>query len=551
MRPLVALLAAGLAATPAAAQVGPGPGPSGGGGAYIGVNLLDAKYGLKHDGQMYFDGAMTVGSSTLTTKQPASATESGTTVTLTLGADFSPLSPVPGVEGSGINIPYFFNWKPGGTIHVSGMSVAGYNGTFTITAIPDNSTVQYTAASGLGSGTGGLVWTSAPFKAADVGKLVCVQTVRDSQGDDECGTITSFIDANSVGLSFSSTVGIYVTALTFAYASDDTVAFQAALDSLASTYAPTAVGYIWVGNTIIGLSNTILLPITGNWTFQGAGGGGATTNYSAAGYGIPNTIFMWLTRSIGASSAAFQIGNAAVGTGGGSYSFGNQMVTLRDLAFYGAVGYHGDGGGGYGILGISENGFKCEQCTITNFKTAGIAWNTNWESFTVDNSWITYNGGAGIDGSTTQNAIFRGNSFFQNGKVASNPAVIMGKDTVVIGNTFGNNGDTSSGQVGLGSGAVIGNYSEGQPFFVTGANAVGAVNTEIMGNDDRSYSQISFSAAGTALPAANNAAILTRHPVPVSDATTCTNGGTYVSGGLLHCMVVTDGSAWHSTGAGW
>ena len=38
---------------------------------------------------------------------------------------------------------------------VSNVSVAGYNGTFVVTAIPSGTTFQYTAASGLAAGSGG------------------------------------------------------------------------------------------------------------------------------------------------------------------------------------------------------------------------------------------------------------------------------------------------------------------------------------------------------------------------------------------------------------
>jgi len=39
---------------------------------------------------------------------------------------------------------------------VAGVSISGYNGTFIVTAIPDGTHFQYTAASsGLGAGTGG------------------------------------------------------------------------------------------------------------------------------------------------------------------------------------------------------------------------------------------------------------------------------------------------------------------------------------------------------------------------------------------------------------
>jgi hypothetical protein len=99
------------------------------------------------------------GSWTLGTNNPSwftpvpitSASESGTTVTITSAAN-----PV----GLAVN----------GSVIVAGVSVSGYNGTFIVTAIPDGTHFQYTAASsGLGAGTGGtavaLTQTNSPASA--------------------------------------------------------------------------------------------------------------------------------------------------------------------------------------------------------------------------------------------------------------------------------------------------------------------------------------------------------------------------------------------------
>ena len=66
-----------------------------------------------------------------------SASESGTTATITMTSANPP----------GLLI--------GDGVTVSNVSVGGYNGTFTVTAIPTATTFQYTAAASLGAGTGG------------------------------------------------------------------------------------------------------------------------------------------------------------------------------------------------------------------------------------------------------------------------------------------------------------------------------------------------------------------------------------------------------------
>ena len=65
-----------------------------------------------------------------------SASESGTTVTVTSAANPTGL-------------------LMGNTVTITGVSVAGYNGIFNVTAIPTTTTFQYTAAASLGAGTGG------------------------------------------------------------------------------------------------------------------------------------------------------------------------------------------------------------------------------------------------------------------------------------------------------------------------------------------------------------------------------------------------------------
>ncbi|MGH7923381.1 MAG: hypothetical protein ACREQH_02175 [Candidatus Binatus sp.] len=67
----------------------------------------------------------------------ASASESGTTVTIAMTT----------ANPAGLII--------GDKVTVSNVSVAGYNGNFIVTAIPNGSTFEYTAASGLAAGSGG------------------------------------------------------------------------------------------------------------------------------------------------------------------------------------------------------------------------------------------------------------------------------------------------------------------------------------------------------------------------------------------------------------
>jgi len=84
------------------------------------------------------------GGGTITLAVPG-ATESGTTVTLSTAA----------AHGRSV----------GDIVTVAGVGVSGYNGTFTVTAVPTARTLQYTAAaSGLANSGGGSVTYSSPFQ---------------------------------------------------------------------------------------------------------------------------------------------------------------------------------------------------------------------------------------------------------------------------------------------------------------------------------------------------------------------------------------------------
>jgi hypothetical protein len=82
-----------------------------------------------------------------------SASESGTTVTITMTT----------ANPTGLVI--------GGSVTIASSSVAGYNGTFTVTAIPSGTTFQYTDTAGLAAGTGGTAVADDSSNAAATAAL--------------------------------------------------------------------------------------------------------------------------------------------------------------------------------------------------------------------------------------------------------------------------------------------------------------------------------------------------------------------------------------------
>ena len=93
------------------------------------------------------------------TRRPASPTSGGGTVTLA----------APGATESGTTVTIrtaaAHNRSVGDVVTISGVGVAGYNGTFTITAVPTPRTFQYTnATAGLANSGGGTATYFSPFQ---------------------------------------------------------------------------------------------------------------------------------------------------------------------------------------------------------------------------------------------------------------------------------------------------------------------------------------------------------------------------------------------------
>lgn len=100
----------------------------------------------------------------------ATATQTGTTVTITLSSGFTV--------------------SPGDSVTIAGVSVSGYNGTFTVVAGSSAAngwtTFTYTTTSGLSSGTGGTMTVTQHYEQLTLGVATCVL---DATGS---GTVTGF-----------------------------------------------------------------------------------------------------------------------------------------------------------------------------------------------------------------------------------------------------------------------------------------------------------------------------------------------------------------------
>ena len=123
---------------------------------------------------------------------PSGATESGTTVTITTTAAHG--------------------FVAGQTVLISGVSVSGYNGTFTIASVPSSTTFTYTAGSGLSAGSGGTAQLySSRFVLGDVLGYVPNSAAGTYKANDllQLGNIV----INGVSSRTTRAVGVYVTSV--------------------------------------------------------------------------------------------------------------------------------------------------------------------------------------------------------------------------------------------------------------------------------------------------------------------------------------------------
>jgi hypothetical protein len=542
-----------LAVTQAHAQSGPNGGPSGpsGSGSASGGGIggatantvgsdgvLNVKnYGVLGNGKDFYDGAMTNGSSTLTTKQPiTSAAQSGTTVTLTM-TGFVPVG----------SWPPYPSWGPGSTIVVSGVSVPGYNGTFTITALT-TTTVSYVTTAGLGAATGGTAYVSSPFVIADVGKNICVAQTNNTGGQ-SCGTITAYIDPQDVTVSFTCTFA-FSTNDEFIYGTSD----QTAIANIFSNTTLPNGGMIFFPPGIYILTSQITIPNAGSWNIVGAAGGESYSQYGTGNFylGRPVAMLDWLTTSAPSGAAAIRMScDGTTSCTGGSGNFSIQQNTIRDLGIRGGAGVGQDGGGTgpmHGIAGYGANGLFIERVSVQNFSGDCIVENSTWQQMVIMASNMFLCAGWGIDVISTQGSNLISNT------IQSHNGINMGTGTTSRGvNVLGNTIQAIPGTtIQLGVGLVAGNYMEsdsGAPYDNSQLRAVGA--TLLSNYNVNPWTLPTYQASGgQALPACNSTNRIDHMSAVVSDSTECTNGTTYTGGGAIQCVVNCNGAAWIETGAG-
>lgn len=519
------------------------------------VNVKNPGNGLTPavgDGKYFFDGYMGIGSSTLTTKLPiATLTESGSTVTVTFTSGNTNGGPPIGAPP-----PFYYNWKPGGTIVIQGASPSGYNGNCTYiapTAAPASNLFTCTlGTTGLGSGTGGSAHGNAPFVSGDVGKLICVANTNTSAVAQKCGTIAGFTDAEDVTLSFSNASGVATGPTQYTYGTSD----QAALTAIFSSAAFPDGAHVYYPEGLYVMTGEIDIPLNGNWTIQGNRTGFPPDIYVYVGLVSQSTGMVYLTLSAPSGSAAIYIGKGESPTSdtSGSNNFGSQVVRIQDFALIGGAGWGQDGGGltntMTGIFMAGVNNTIIDDVAVNNFNGDCYYINSVWQGVRIQSSVGFRCNGDGVDVSIGQNYVITSSYFQHNGSHGIKMSQHMNATGagVVIGNTV----QANLYAFGLGPGVVMGNYIEQNGFGFTMADSGGAAAATVYeGNTDYDTvtSQIVFSVATTPLP------ICIRGPLAhsvtlVSDATACTNGTTYTGGGATQCRVQCDGTNWIETGAG-
>jgi hypothetical protein len=192
----------------------------------------------------------------------------------------------------------------------------------------------------------------------------------------------------------------------------------------------------------------------------------------------------------------------------------------------------------------------CYGCYISMNGTNGVqigsaaASQTNLEGISINNSQIEGNGSQGI--------LFNG--YIINGFSAIGNVIQWNNIQSIYANYY----ELYSSASGvIAGGTITGNYFEMDTVF--GSNDVGAINASSNWADvsfgsnyflpNNLNAKQLYSAAGIAVPACNSGAYVWHQTLTVSDATACTRGTTYTSGGSTQCDISCSGTNWIESGA--
>lgn len=429
--------------------------------------------------------------------------------------------------------------------------------------------LDYRNISGVDGAVNTLTSSTATFPATASGDDICVAAISGSAAhiQQTCGTITGYNSSTSVNVSFP--VFQSYTGLEFAYGTDDTSAFTTMMTSAPCS---TLGCEIQMQAKHYALTGQLSVPVNHSINFQGVAATVPNTANSYLNGPLANaaggTQLQWFTKGLGVPALVLK------GTSNHTNDVGSNYI--RDLVLVGGVGKGLDGAGGDGLDILNWQSANLNNVFIFNFSGYGVyvdgvtaaSYQDYVEDVFLDKTFISYNALGGMKVGSSTNIYNIETVGFDDGIIEANggPGLTlaganiqgfsMTNSVVQWDNLFNSNVEVLVSGVVYG-GAFDRDYFEADSNLsslstAVSGNTVGMIGIKFGSNfytPAYNYTPVTFSAAGTALPACSTSTNVNNLTANVTDATQCNYGATYASGGSTKCSVTCTAGVW-TEGAG-
>lgn len=433
--------------------------------------------------------------------------------------------------------------------------------------------VDYSGGKGVDGGSYTLTSATAAFPSSAAGMDICVANVTGqaqsitTANNQICGTIISYNSATSVNVGINTLQNL--SSLQFSYGTDDSTAFT----NMLTACSPLGCS-INLGSKQYALTSSLTLPANIPIRISGAASGVSNTannfiNSSAVANANNGTRLVEFNQNLTAPPLSV--------TGSAGVTSDTGADTVEHLSLIGGAGLSMDFGSQNGLAILNWQSATLSDVFVFNFNGYGIniaelsgGTGANYiENINLINVFTSYNNLGGIVIGTGSSDTFL-ESVNLNGVITEangGPGLAikaLGLYGIGIQNSVfqWNNRNASGTEISVvGSAKVVGGFIANSYFEVD--NVLGSQSTAVINNaagalglafgsnlyfPASTYTPITFSAAGTAIPACSSANFTSHVQALTSDSVTCVNGTTYASGGSTQCIVSCNGTNWIETG---
>ena len=453
--------------------------------------------------------------------------------------------------------------------------------TYAISAKSSGALLDYTNTTGPDGAATTFTSASGNFAAGDVGKPFCMAPVFSltlgTLNRQVCTTISAVASATSISLPVA--VVNNLSALQYAYGTDDSSAFNTMLTSAPCNTTGCEVD---LGPKHYVLTQSYSIPANSAIQIKGIAPGIPNTannflNANPLANANNGTMLHFLTTNLTAPALKFAAAN--------TISSSTAAFKVKDFTLLAGVGLGMDGGGLLTQPGVTsavdgldivnwQSGFV-DNVYVFNFTGLGALLTETQsgggyiEDLVLDKFFPSYNNRGGVQigssGETFLESIAITNSIIETN---GGPGILlagsgiygftMSNDVLQWNNRYqGANAEVSTTGTVVG-GSIAGNYFEIDSVLGSASNSAFGNTAGMLGLTIGQnfyygpYTPLNFSAAGTALPSCTTSlGSATNHQTAlVTDAKNCLTGQTYASGGTVSCNVTCTGGAWVENYAG-